>query len=106
ASAHEFDDAERTHQVDERLDLLFLARDFDHYFLGGDIDDTATEDFGKFADLGSLPGFHLDFDQHEVALDMVARADIVDANHGDDLFKLFSNLFQHAIVADDDERHP
>ena len=37
---------------------------------------------------------------------MVARADIVDADDGDDFFELLADLLEHAVVADDDERHP
>jgi hypothetical protein len=36
---------------------------------------------------------------------MIARADIIDAHHGDDLFQLLADLLQHAVVADDDKRH-
>ena len=49
---------------------------------------------------------HLDLDQHQVAFDVVARADVVDADDGDDLFELLADLLEHAVVADDDERHP
>ena len=48
----------------------------------------------------------LDLDQHQVAFDVVVRADVVDADDGDDLFELLADLLQHAVVADDDERHP
>ena len=47
-----------------------------------------------------------DLDQHQVALDVVLRADVVDLDDGDDLFELLADLLQHAVVADDDERHP
>ena len=73
AGAHQLDDAERPHQVDERLDLFFLAGDFDHHFVGGDIDDAAAEDFGQLADFGALARLHLDLDQHQVAFDVVAQ---------------------------------
>ena len=44
-------------------------------------------------------------DQHQVPLDVVLRADVVDADHRDDLLQLLADLIQHAIVADDDEGH-
>ena len=106
AGADQLDDAERPHQVDEGFDLFFLAGDFDHDFVGRDVDDAAAEDFGQLADFGPLAGLHLDLDQHQVAFDVVARADVVDAHDGDDLFELLADLFEHAVVADDDERHP
>ena len=48
----------------------------------------------------------LDLDQHQVAFDVVVRADVVDADDGDDLFELLADLLEDAVVADDDERHP
>src|SRR5688572_31059051 len=60
----------------------------------------------KKADLGPLPGLHLHFDQHQVALDVFSRADIIYAHDGADLFELLSDLFDHAVVAHDNERHP
>ena len=53
-----------------------------------------------------LPGRGFDLEQHQVALDVVARADVIDLDDGDDLFELLADLVEHAVVADDDERHP
>ena len=52
------------------------------------------------------PGGAVDLDQHQVALDVILRADVVDADHGHDLLQLLADLLQHAVVADDHEGHP
>ena len=52
------------------------------------------------------PGGRRDLDQHQVAFDVVLRADVVDADDGHDFFQLLPHLLQHAVVADDDEGHP
>jgi hypothetical protein len=56
--------------------------------------------------LDALARLHLDLDQHQIAFDVIARTDIIDPHHGDDLLELLADLFEHAVVADDDERHP
>ncbi len=53
--AHQLDDAQRSHEVDERLDLLLLAGNLDDDFLGGDVDDPPAENFGQFADFAAQP---------------------------------------------------
>ena len=58
AGADQLDDAERAHQVDEGFDLLFLAGDFDHHLVGGDVDDAAAEDVGQLANFGALARLH------------------------------------------------
>ena len=84
---------------------MLLAGDFDHHHFGGDIDDPSAENAGQFGDLAPLarPGGHLQ--QHQVALYVVLRADVVDADHGDDFFQLLADLLQHAVTADNHEGH-
>src|SRR5262249_16825226 len=107
AGANDFDNSERPHQVDKRLNFSFLPGDFDDHVLRSDIDDSTAENFGEFADFAPFSARRrFDFNQHQVALDEILRADVVDADDGDNFFQLPPDLLQHAIVADDDERHP
>src|SRR5262249_43930792 len=103
--ADQLDDAEGAHQVDEGFDLLFLTGDFDHDLFRRDVDDSAAEDFAELADVAALALGGADFDQHQVAFDVIVRADVLDADHGENFFELLAHLFQHAIVPDDDEGH-
>ena len=57
-----------------------------------------------FAPLAARRG--RDLDQHQIAFDEVLRADVVDPDDRDDLLELLADLLEHAVVADDDERHP
>ena len=94
AGADQLDDAERPHQVDEGFDLFFLAGDFDDHFLGRH----RRSGRGKFRTArgfrAALPPDALHLDQHQVAFDEVLRADVVDADDGDDLFELLADLLQ------------
>src|SRR4029079_6117365 len=92
ARAHELDDAEWPHQVDEGFDLFFLAGDFNHYLLVRNIDDAAAEDVGKLGNFRALARLHLHLDEHEVALDMIVAANILDPNDGDDFFERLGAL--------------
>ena len=51
-------------------------------------------------------GRGLELDQHQIALDEILRADVVNPHDGDDLFELPADLLEHPIVADHHERHP
>ncbi len=51
------------------------------------------------------PGGALHFEQHQVAFDVVPRADVDDSDHGHDLFQLLAHLLQDPIVAHDHEGH-
>jgi hypothetical protein len=37
---------------------------------------------------------------------VVARADVIDLDDGDDLFELFADLVENPIVPNDNKRHP
>ena len=56
-------------------------------------------------DLHALLRRGLDLDEHQVALDEVLAADVVDLDDGDDLVELLANLLQLGVVAVDDEGH-
>src|SRR5688572_21867461 len=74
AGADQLEDAVGPHPLDEGLDLAFTPGDLDHQLAGADVDDFGPEDFDQLADLRALvAGRRLDLEQHQVALDMVAR---------------------------------
>jgi hypothetical protein len=79
ARADKFVDAIRPHAFDERLDFIFSTRDFDHHLFGPDVYDSGAEDFGKLADFTPFgTGWSRDFDEHQIALDIVVGADVLD----------------------------
>ena len=58
----------------------------------------------EFSRAAAGRGGHLD--QHQVPLHVILGADVVHADHGDDLFQLLADLLQDVVVADDHEGHP
>ena len=104
--AGHLDDPQGPHHFDEGLDFAFLSGDLDDHGLRGHVDDPAAEDFGQLGDFRPAARRGRDLDQHQVAFDVVLRADVIDADDGHDFFQLFPHLLQHAVVADDDEGHP
>src|SRR5262245_12884881 len=94
------------HELDERLYLSFLARDLDQHILRADVDDTTTKHLDQEHDLHALLGRSTNFDQHEVALNEVFAADVLDRHHSHDLVELLPNLFQLRVVAVDHKGHP
>lgn len=106
SGAHHFEDPEGTHQIDERDELLLLSGDFNHHVTGTDVDDASTEDIDEFLDLAPLLSLGADFHQHEVSLDKLTLGEIDHAHHRDQLFQLFANLIEHAVVAADHECDP
>ena len=53
-ASDQFRDPVTPHSFNECFDLIFTARDFDHQFLGADIDDLAAENLDQFPDLTPL----------------------------------------------------
>ena len=104
--AHQFRDPVGSHPFDKGLDLVLATADFDHDFLGSDIDDFAAEDVDQLTDLAARVARRcLDLHQQQVAFDKITAADIQHSNNRDDLLQLFADLFQDAIVAHDHEGH-
>ena len=67
----------------------------------------AAKDFGQLADLtalGSRGGLHLD--EHQVAFDVVLRADVDHFDDGHDLFELLAHLLENVVVSHHHEGHP
>lgn len=105
--SNEFGDPEGSNPFDERLDFIFASADFDHELVGSHVDDATTKNVDEFSNLTSLSTTGgLDLHQQQVSFDEVAGTDVDDTNDGDDLFQLFSDLLQDAIVTDDYEGHP
>src|SRR4029453_3443370 len=107
ARADQLQNAVGPHPLDEGFDLALAARDFDHHLFGPHIDNAGPENIDQLANLRPLrsrrPGY---FEQHQIPLDVVARADVIHLHNGDDLLKLLADLLEHAVIADDDEGHP
>src|SRR5262245_30222608 len=89
AGADQFDNAKRPHQVDEGLDLSLLPGNLDDDFVWANVDDPAAENPGQLADAAAATvGVSLDLDQHQIALDEVLRANVIDPDDCDDLSEL------------------
>src|SRR5205814_9958660 len=95
------------HPLNEGLDLALAAGDLDHQLLRTDIHDASAKKLDQLAEFAALaPRRRIDLEQHQSALDEIARADFIDLDYGDNLFKLLADLIQNAVVADNDECHP
>ena len=92
--------------LDERLDLLLLARDLDHQLLGADVDDPAAEDLHQPLDLGpSAAGASTLISIRSRSTIVLAR-DVEDLDDRDDLLELLADLLEVAVVAHHDDRDP
>jgi len=105
SSAGQLDDSVGPHQVDELFDLLLLARDFDHDVVLADIDDSPTKHLDEQRNLGTFLRGSDDFDEHQVALDVILAGDVIDADNGDDLVELLPYLVEDVVVAVHNEGH-
>src|SRR5262245_3200447 len=86
------EDAVGSHPLDERLDLALAAGNVNHHLFGTHIDDTGAEYLNQLANFGSLaPRRRIDLEQHQIALDVVTRADVIDLDDRDDLFELLAD---------------
>src|ERR1700730_15545278 len=103
--AGQLQNAVRTHEIDEGLDLALLAGHFDHHGIRADIDDAGAEHFHQQSNFGPLEGRRLDLDEHQIAFDVVFAADVLHADNRDDLVELFAGLLHDAVVAVDDKGH-
>src|SRR5262249_26769325 len=101
---HDLEDAERLQQLEERVHLLFRARDLDDVGLARDVDDLRAEDVDEVGELaaGLLVGAHLD--EHELALDVLRLREVADLDHADELVQLLLHLLENLVVAARDER--
>ena len=93
------------HLLDEGLDFVFAAGDFDHHVLRADVDDAGPEDLGDLLDLRAAAVLRADFHQHQVAFDVILVGEVEDLDHGDDFFELLADLVEDAVVPIDDESH-
>ena len=106
ARADQFDDAIAIDSFDESLDLVGSAADFDHHFPFADIDDLTAEDIDQFANFAAdATSGSGDFDQQEIAFDVIVGADIQHTHNRDDFLELFADLVEDLVVADNDKRH-
>src|SRR5207249_4964970 len=99
-------DAERFHQFNECGDFGFVAGDLDGQRFVRDVHDLRPEDVANLHDFG--PGLRVDadLDQHQLAIDIFAIAEILHLDHVHELVELLGDLFQHGVVALDHDGHP
>src|SRR5262245_21380316 len=89
AGADQLQDAVGPHPLDESFDLALAAGDFDHQLFRADIDDPRPKNLDQLADFAPLgPRWRLDLEQHQIPLDIVTRANVIDLDDRDDLLKL------------------
>lgn len=105
--ANHFRDSIGANAVDESHDLILAAADFNHDFRWTNIHDAAAKDIDQFANFAAnVSGFSFDFNQRQVAFDVVFGTDVLNRDHRDDLLQLFANLLLDPLVPHDDKRHP
>src|SRR5262249_3878518 len=73
----QLDDAVGPHQLDEGLDLALLPGDFHHQRLHANVHHSAAKHFDEEHDFHPLLRRRVHLDQHQVALDEVLAADVV-----------------------------
>src|SRR6266540_5724645 len=104
--ADELLDAVRADELLERVDVLGQADDLEDQRLGPEVGDASLEDVGEREQLASLVGRGRDLDQRQLALDRLARLELVDAEHVHELVHLLLDLLERMLLAVDAERDP
>src|SRR5437868_9977588 len=99
-------DPVRTDELLERVELLRLADDLEQDRVRPDVGDARAEGVGKREQLGAALRRRAHRDQRELALDRVARLELADAQHVDELVHLLLDLLERVLRAVDAERDP
>jgi len=105
AGAGQFCDSKRTHQGKELVDLALGARDLDRKAFRLNVDDLGAEDIADLHDLASGLGIGLHADKHELAVDIVRLAEVLDADDVHELVELLVDLIQHLVVPANHDSH-
>src|SRR5207245_10420786 len=100
-----FQNAVGPHQRDKGLDFAFLPGNLDHEIVRTDVNDPAPKHLDQEHDFRALLRPGRDLDQHQVALDKILAADILDSYNRYDFVQLLADLFELGIVAVHDEGH-
>ena len=101
----QFDNAKRLQNVDKRFNFLFLTGNFNDQAGGRNIDYFAAEDIDQFDDFRPLAVLGFDFNQHQIAFQVVGLAQIFYADDSNHFLKLLADLIENRLIANDDERH-
>src|SRR5215471_8483286 len=78
SGTHYFEQAKGPQHVEQAVDFVFGAGDFNGKRLGGHVDDARAENVGKFEDLRALLGRGRHFDESQVANDGLLAGNVVD----------------------------
>src|SRR5882757_7975186 len=104
AGARYFDEAERTHQIDELVDLGGIAGDLEHETFGGGVDHPGAKRLGEAQRLDAVLAGRAQFHHRQLALDRAPGQRHVDhAVHRNHAVELVLDLLDHHRRAGGDD---
>jgi len=104
--ARELHDAEVVEQLEQRRELLRIARRLDRERLVGGIGHAHAEDLAVLEDPRTHVAFGAHLDEHQLTLDGLVGLVLEDLDHVDQLVQLLRDLLERLLVDVDDDRHP
>lgn len=105
AGAGEVGDAEGFHEFEELVDFAFVAGEFDGEIAVLHVDDFRAENIADLHDFGASRGIDGDAKENEFAIHILIIVEILDVDHLDQFVELFGDLFEHGVVAPNDNGH-
>src|ERR1700730_5844025 len=96
---HDLLDAERAHQIDERLDLVGVAGHLDGYREIDDVDHVTAKGGDDRVELGPRALVHRHLHHHHLAVDSTDVLEVGDLDHRDQLVELLVYLFEDLVIA-------
>jgi len=97
--------AEALHQIHELLNFALIARDFDRESLWLDVDNLGAKNIRDLHHLGPRFGINRHFYQNQLAVHVLAVAEIGYFENIRQLIELLDDLFKGRVVTTRDDRH-
>ncbi|AJK47266.1 hypothetical protein BGL_1c27880 [Burkholderia plantarii] len=103
AGAHGFENRAGVQPLDECVELVARARQFDCVGFFGHVDDAAAEDIRHPLHFFAFLAYRSYLDQHELPLDVGTVGQVHHFHHLDQAVQMLRDLFDHVVGADGDD---